>query len=538
MSRSKPPPAVETNDPADPTSLPLFAIDDWVSTLPAKGRVRSTFLLDAESSTPSDPTCGGKVQTAEGTSRVLGGESNPLEDPQHESGVGAMDTMDWGLIAAFRSQASDQLSAAVGQDRSLDSPEQQELGRSIILELLGSAAAEAVSAGRPSWSLAQQQRMADAVFNALFGLGRFQPLVDDDTVENIEVYGYDNVLLEHSDGTLRSGPNVAEDDHELLEFISFLGSKSGNGRPFSEAQPRLHLRLEGGARLAATAWVTPRPSIVIRRHRLRDTDLNQLAGTGMLSQLQAGFLDAAVRARLNIVVSGAQGAGKTTLVRGLCAAIDPWEKIGTFETEYELFLDELTHKHRRVIAWESRPGSGEVGINGRQAGEITLDDLLIDSFRFILSRTIVGEVRGREILSMIKAMQSTSGSISTTHAANAKAAIRKLITCAMEAGNHISEGYATSAVAGHIDLIVQLHLQTTPRSEASGRRRRWISEIISVEPGEQATGYATQQVFRPAPDGPATANVLPEHLRTSLIAAGFDAHAFEDEFRMHGGLAT
>ncbi|PWJ23252.1 Flp pilus assembly CpaF family ATPase [Branchiibius hedensis] len=380
--------------------------------------------------------------------------------------------------------------------------------------------------------------MAEAIFNAVFGLGRFQPLVDDETVENIEVYGNDNVLLEHSDGTIQQGPNVAEDDDELLEFISFLGSKSGSGRPFSEAQPRLHMRLEGGARLAATAWVTPRPSIVIRRHRLRDTNLEQLADTGMLTPLIADFLEAAVRARLNIVVAGAQGAGKTTLVRGLCAAIDPWEKIGTFETEYELFLNELSHKHKRVIAWESRPGSGEVGMNGRQAGEITLDDLLIDSFRFILSRTIVGEVRGREILSMIKAMQSTSGSISTTHAANAKAAIRKLITCAMEAGNHISEGYATSAVAGHIDLIVQVNLETTPVTETGGRRKRWISEIVSVEPGEQATGYATQQVFRPVQGGPAVASVMPEHIRTALEAQGFDTRPFEAERRSHGGPAA
>ena len=86
------------------------------------------------------------------------------------------------------------------------------------------------------------------------------------------------------------------------------------------------------------------------------------------------------------------------------------------------------------MAWESRPGSGEVGFNGRQAGEITLDDLLVDSFRFNLSRQIVGEVRGREVLAMIKAMQSGAGSISTTHAADAPGAIRKLITCAMEAG--------------------------------------------------------------------------------------------------------
>lgn len=533
MSQPNPWLSSPADDPTDPTSLPLFAGDAAPPARP--GRVRSTFSLgdDTHHSSgrihavgrpvPDDESAGGVACTAGTAGR------------RRKTGANAHAGIDWGLIAAFRGQASEQLSAAVGEDRSLDPQAQQQLGRAIIVELLESEAAEAVSAGRESWSLSQQDDMADAIFDALFGLGRFQPLVDDETVENIEAYGNDNVLLEHSDGTLQVGPNVAESDEELIEFLGFLGSKSGSGRPFSEAQPRLHMRLDGGARLAATAWVTPRPSIVIRRHRLRDTDLYQLAETGMLSNLQADFLQAAVKARLNMVVAGAQGAGKTTLVRGLCAAIDPWEKIGTFETEYELFLNELTHKHKRVIAWESRPGSGEVGMNGRQAGEITLDDLLTDSFRFNLGRTIVGEVRGREILSMIKAMQSTAGSISTTHAAGAKAAIRKLITCAMEAGTHISEGYATSAVAGHIDLIVQVSMQTAPMSEAGGRRRRWICEIISVEPGEQATGYATQQVFRPVHGGPAVASVMPEHIRTALQAQGFDTRAFETERRMHEG---
>src|SRR5665647_2452486 len=181
-------------------------------------------------------------------------------------------------------------------------------------------------------------------------------------------------------GTLRPGPAVAETDEELIDFLGFLASRSEvNARPFSEAQPRLHMRLDGGARLAATAWVTPRPAVVIRRHRLREVTLAELAGLGLLSDVAVSFLRAAVRAKKSIVVAGPQGAGKTTLVRGLCAELDPWERIGTFETEYELHLHELPEKHRRVVAWESRPGSGEVGLGGRQAGEITLDDLLIDS---------------------------------------------------------------------------------------------------------------------------------------------------------------
>ena len=191
-----------------------------------------------------------------------------------------------------------------------------------------------------------------------------------------------------------------------------------------------------------------------------------------------------MRARRSIVVAGAQGAGKTTLVRALCAEIDALEAIGTFETEYELHLHELG-RHKVVHAWEARPGSGERGADGRQAGEFTLDEALVDSFRFNLSRQIVGEVRGKEIWAMIKAMESGTGSISTTHAADAVAAVRKLVTCAMEAGPHVTQGLATSKLAATVDLIVQLSMETkaapggcaaapggSPRSSPSRPARR------------------------------------------------------------------
>lgn len=420
-------------------------------------------------------------------------------------------TLDWAQVAAFRAQASRQLTDAL-QAREATSPAaQRELGRSIILELLDAAAQEDISTGRRPWSMTEQQAMAEAIYDALFGLGRLQPLVDDDQIENIEITGYDNVLLEDTNGRLREGPPVAETDEELIDFLVFLASRSeANARPFSEAQPRLHLRLDGGARLAATAWVTPRPTVVIRRHRLREITLADLVQRGMVTGVAASFLAAAVRAKKSIVVSGPQGAGKTTLVRALCSELDPWERIGTFETEYELHLHELPRKHRRVVAWEARPGSGERGIDGRQAGEITLDELLYDSFRFNLSRQIVGEVRGREVLAMIKAMQSGAGSISTTHAANAVGAIRKLVTCAMEAGSQVTEAYAQRSIAEHIDIIVQLSLDTHPTEDGVPRRDRYVSEIVVVQPGED--GPAHTHVFRPAPGG-TTPAVLPDDYR-------------------------
>lgn len=445
---------------------------------------------------------------------------------QRLDGSVAHDTdIDWAQVAELRGQASEMLTGAL-QDRGyLEPAAQRELGRSIIVELLQTTASNNLAAGRRAWSLAEQDRVGQAVFDALFGLGRLQPLVDDENVENIEITGCDQVLLEFTDGTLRPGPPVAENDQELIDFLIFLASRSEvNARPFSEAQPRLHMRLDGGARLAATAWVTPRPSIVIRRHRLREITLEDLAARGMLDLVAVSFLKAAVKAKKSIVVSGAQGAGKTTMVRALCAELDPWERIGTFETEYELHLHELPEKHRRIVAWESRPGSGEVGSDGRQAGEIPLDDLLYDSFRFNLSRQIVGEVRGREVLAMIKAMQSGSGSISTTHAANAVGAIRKLVTCAMEAGSHVTEAYAERAVSEHIDVIVQLQLDTAPTPDGIARRERYVSEIIAIHPGEN--GPATTHVFQPGPEGgPPVPGVLPDDYR-DLARWGFDLEGY------------
>ena len=512
---------------AGPAGLPFFAAPSVTGSEPASqpGRVRSTFTLHtappAVFSSPGAASPGLRSVTG----RPSWAAAHAAADAA--SGPGGVD---WSVVAALRAQASERLSAALGEDRArLDRSAQQELGRAIILELLQAEASERLSAGEQAWPLPVQDRLAEAVFHALFGLGRLQPLVDDDRIENIIITGHDRVWLEHTDGRVLPGEPVADSDAELVDFLVFLASRSEvNARPFSPAVPRLHLRLDGGARLAASAWVTPRPSVVIRRHRLQSVTLTDLVDRGTLSPVAASFLAAAVKARLSIVVAGPQGAGKTTLVRALCAEIPPWEAIGTFETEYELHLHEMPDRHPIVHAWEARPGSGERGPDGRQAGEFSLDEALYDSFRFNLSRQIVGEVRGREILAMIKAMESGAGSISTTHARHGEAALRKLVTCAMEAGPHVTHDYATRAVGENIDLIVQLHLSTQPTGGGGFRRDRWLAEVLAVTPGERDRGYATTHVFRPAPGRPAVPGVLPDEYR-HLEQYWFDLPAFYAE---------
>lgn len=516
-----------TESPMDPTNLPIF------------GGHTEPQELNGHGMSPTAQALAGRV-----TIRAADPPPVPTQAASNGAGPAVLPTyldlpsgplpaaarpavpsgaVDWQQVAMLRAQASAQLTAALGDQRGMDPETERELGRAIIQELLQTTAADRLHDGELGWSLDEQDALAVAVFNALFGLGRLQPLVDDDTVENIIITGADNVWVEKTDGTLIRVAPVADSDQELLDFLSFVATRSeANARSFSSASPRLHMRLDGGSRLAAAAWVTAHPSVVIRRHRLRRVTLDDLVERNMITSNQASFLRAAIRARKSVVVAGPQGAGKTTMVRALCAEINPWEAIGTFETEFELLLHELKDIHPIVHAWEARPGSGEIGPDGRQAGEFTLDEALYDSFRFNLSRQIVGEVRGREVWAMIKAMESDAGSISTTHARDGEAAIRKLVTCAMEAGSHVTRELATSKLADTIDIIVQVNLETVPLEDGKWRRYRWASEILHVAPGEQAKGYATTHVYRPNPrGGPAVPGTLPDELR-ALEQFGFD----------------
>ena len=446
--------------------------------------------------------------------------------------------MDWELVAAFRSQASELLTKQLGGDRlHLDKAAQEALGRSVIVELLEAAAADAVTAGRPSWTPVQQDELAQAIFNALFRMGRLQPLIEDDRIENISIVGFDGVWLDLADGSRVPGPPVADSDQELTDFLTFLASRSEiSARPFSEAQPKLHLQLDDGSRLAATAWVSPRPLVLIRRHRLTEVSLQDLVDRQALSPLAASFLTAAVRARLSVVVAGAQGFGKTTMARALCGAFDPKESIATLESEFELGLHEMPDRHKIVYAWQSRPGSGERGPDGRQSGEFTLNEALHDSFRFTAGRTIVGEVRGPEAWLMVKAMESGSGSISTTHSVNARGAMRKLVTCAMEFGPQVTHELATRKLAETINLIVQLDMEVEELPDGTERRHRWVSEIVAISPGEKDLGYATTTVFDAHEGRVAVAHTLPDELRR-LERHGFDLAGFLTETRSNGVIA-
>lgn len=431
--------------------------------------------------------------------------------------------IDWVLIDSLRERVSAELS-----ERDPQSVEREVVGREIIDAVLEEESRAATARGHWTWTLEHQARLAQALFDAVFRLGRLQPFLDDDAVENVIISGHDNVLVENSDGELIPAPPVAGSDEQLIEYLTFMAAHQPKPREFSEAATKLHLALPGRARLFASAWVTSRPTVIIRRNRLVDAGLSELVELGSLSSVAASFLSAAVQARMSLVVSGDQGTGKTTMLRALAHELPPHVQIGTIETEYELYLKD-TGNHQVVHEWQANPGSGEIGLNGRRAGEYTVREALEDSLRANLSHTIVGEVRGSEIVTMFKCMQSGSGSMSTTHARSAEGAIRKLVTCATQEGANITREYALNVIAEDIDLIVQLQVESVPQPDGTWRKRRWVSEIVAVEPGEDAKGYATTTIFTAQPGSHrATANILPPRLRL-LGNHGFDIAGFNAE---------
>lgn len=519
---------------ADPAGLPLFTTPHISDSEPrsARGRRRGGFTLNQSAAGQASHRPSSQIAAARsGPGRednVVPLQAKELGRPERRGWPRG--GLDWELVASLRQQTADRLSQESSPTGEDDRGGQQERGRGIITELLHQEATERLRAGEEAWDAETQHALARAVFDAVFGLGRLQPLVDDPQVENIMIFGHDQVTVELLGGRQVMASPVAESDQELVDFLSFVASRSEvNARPFSPSHPELHLRLDGGARLAAQAWVTPRPQVVIRRHRLTQVSLGDLVGLGALTPVAASFLAAVVRSGRSVVVSGAQGAGKTTMVRALCNEIPRYEVIGTFETEHELHLHQMPERHPFVFAWEARPGSGEVGPDGSRAGEYTLDQALHGSFRMNLNRQIVGEVRGPEAAAMLKAMQSGSGSISTTHAAHAVGAVEKLVTCVMESGQHATHEFALRAVASGVDVVVHVTKETLPAPDGTAQVSRFVSEIIAVALGEEQTGYAVTHVFKADPGSTsARAHVLPDDYR-DLARFGFDLAGYTED---------
>lgn len=451
-----------------------------------------------------------------------GAPTSSTETPRRPGGPGTATSEFWREVDALVVRVSGAMVQA-DESMSLDEDSQRELGRSLLESHMLEHQQTLMREGHTPWSPGYANELKRAVMAALFGLGRLQPLVDDPQVENVEIAGHDRVLVFYADGRREWADPVAESDAQLIEYLRFIAARRGASgeRAFTQANPMLSLSLPPDLRLQAAAFITPRPKVVIRKDRLASLDLAGLRDLHELDHVLFEFLGAAVRAHKSIVVSGrGQGSGKSTLLRALIGQMDPWESIVTVETEYELRLDRMPDRHHRVTSFQARPGTGEVAAGGGEAGEFSVDEVIYGSLRLNADRVVVGEVRGKEVIPMFKAMQMGNGSFSTIHANSARDVVERLVTCAVE-DSSVTEAYAYRQVFQHIDLVIFLESSYDP---ATGRRYRFISQVLEVTAPDVASEvpYAVNELFVPGPDGRAVPTGVQPTFIDALVAAGFD----------------
>jgi type IV secretory pathway ATPase VirB11/archaellum biosynthesis ATPase len=350
------------------------------------------------------------------------------------------------------------------------------MGRAIISRVVADHVRALHRDGAALWSTDTEFGYARAVEDAVFGFGRMQPLFEIADAENIEIHGWDSVVVQYGDGHRVRLPPVADSDQELVEAIRFLGENATPSRPFDDTHPTLTLALGERFRLHAIGFgLSYRPSIVIRQHILTDISLSELVEGGLMPEDVAEFLDAAILARKSMVISGDQGAGKTTLLRALIRSIPLNERFGTLETDYEL-MTHLQPGRENIIALQARSGHGERDA-GRALGEFTIADLMPEALRQNLSRLVVGEVRGGEAAAMFEAMQAGAGTLSTTHSHSAESTMDRLASRVAQGGVlTIDEAYRQ--IAHNVSLFIYVKL--VDDTWRGGTRRRFVSEIRQV----------------------------------------------------------
>lgn len=365
---------------------------------------------------------------------------------------------------------------------------------------------------------ADEQRIMERVRANLFGLGGFEPYLADETVEDIFVNGCDRVFVARvGGGRVERVEQIAESDEALIELVNRWAARLGRTeRRFDVANPRLNLKLPGGFRMHAIMEVTERPTITIRCPRHRDVTLAGQRALGTLDDRLAHFLAAAVRARCNIIVSGGTGSGKTTLLRSLLFEVPPEERIVTIEDTTELGLSSFPERHPNVVEMETR----EPNIEG--VGEISMMDLTREVLRMSPDRVVVGEVRGAEALSMLKAMsQGNDGSMCSIHADSARGVATRLRGYVAEGAGNLPLAVTDGLFSAAVDLVVHLRV--------AADRRRVVETVVEVE--KSFDGEARyNDLFAAEPDGMARPVGRPtDRLMTRLRAAGMNEAAVRPE---------
>lgn len=311
----------------------------------------------------------------------------------------------------------------------------------------------------------ERARIVADICDEILGLGPIEPLLKDETITEVMINGPKKIFVERK-GKLQLTNVQFHDDAHLMTIIERIVSPLG--RRIDEASPLVDARLSDGSRV--NAIVPPLsligPCVTIRKFSKNPLSIDNLVGFGSLSEEMAEFLQACVKARLNIMVSGGTGSGKTTTLNVLSSFIPDDERIVTIEDAAELRLQQ-----QHVVTLESRPAN----LEGK--GAITIRDLVRNALRMRPDRIIVGEVRSGEALDMLQAMNTGhDGSLTTGHANSPRDILSRLETMVMMAGMDLPVRAIREQIASALDLIIQ-----QSRIQDGSRKITYITEVQKME---------------------------------------------------------
>lgn len=320
---------------------------------------------------------------------------------------------------------------------------------------------------RPDFNIPRVDRetVKKELFDDIMGFGPIQPLIDSDKYSEIMVNGYDHVYVESKGKLVLTDIQFKDNDH-LMQIVDRIVSKVG--RHVDESSPMCDARLLDGSRV--NVIIPPLsligPILTIRKFGKTPITADNLVKWGSVSPKMLEFLEAAVKGKLNIIVSGGTGSGKTTLLNVLSSYIPSDERIITIEDSAEV---QLHQEH--VLTLEARPANME----GK--GRVSIRDLVVNSLRMRPDRIIVGEVRSEETLDMLQAMNTGhDGSLTTIHANSPRDSISRIETMVMMSGSELPSKAIRDQVASAINLIVQ-----QARLRDGSRKVTSVSEIVGME---------------------------------------------------------
>ena len=353
----------------------------------------------------------------------------------------------------------------------------------------------------------ERRQVVREITDDILGYGPLEPLLRDDSVTEVMVNGPDRIYVERAGKIERTKSSFVDDAH-LLRIIDKIVSQVG--RRVDESSPMVDARLPDGSRV--NAIIPPLslrgPVLTIRKFSRDPYTMDDLITFGSVSAKAAHFLAACVQGKLNVLISGGTGTGKTTTLNALSAFVPGDERIVTIEDAAEL---QLQQDH--VLTLESRPAN----IEGQ--GEVKIRELVRNALRMRPDRIIVGEVRGAETLDMLQAMNTGhEGSLTTIHANSPRDALARLETLVLTAGVELPHRAIREQISSAFDLLVQI-----TRLVDGSRRLSHVTEVLRME----SDVITLQDIFLAKPPDEDAATPGTARLLTSLQCTGLKPHFLE-----------